>query len=451
MINQTILYLPQTDCTDANLKPYARELGINVNWNPDLNLGNPLAKIFNLVIRFDIGEEYAEYGVIQANKRIIDLVREHSPKYVIWPTMTYEILEETFQEVRKLGAYVIGWFFDDENRFEGYSRWWIPCMDYIFTADKASISRYQQLGAKAFHLLVTGEPEDFEPTPVDLFYDVSFVGSKYVADRDILVKRFYDDGVSISTFGKGWSNGYISHDEMAQIFCTSKINICFTKSYAGERNQLKGKIFDITMCGGFLLCEYVDGIEDYFEIGKEIVCFNNYTEALEKIHYYLINDDEREMIAKAGKLRSTRDLSQSKLLENVFSAIEIDRVANNTRAVISTPDFEEMPRDIKKAHAQYHLRWAKVLKKEGYSRQRWQEELDLAMFYDPENQDTRFFKSLFRAPDFLVKFILTSRSTYQRLITSARSCLAKATILKKGKQLGKRLKLWAKDLNDQGK
>ncbi|HCY35681.1 MAG: hypothetical protein DKM50_06780 [Candidatus Margulisiibacteriota bacterium] len=383
MINQTILYLPQTDCCNPIIKPHAKNLGVNVSWNPDFQLGNPLSKIFNQVIRFEIGESYSEYGVIQTNKRIVELVKEHSPKYVIWPTMSYEILEEIFQEIRSLGSYVTGWFFDDECRFDNYSRWWIPYMDYIFTADKASLPSYQQLGAKAFHLLVTGEPDNFTPYPSNISYDVSFVGSKLVADREDLVKSFSRDGVAISTFGKGWANGFVSHDEMVQIFSSSKINICFTKAYGtGVRNQLKGKIFDITMCGGFLLCEYAAGIEDFFELGKEIVCFHNYEDALEKIDYYLINEEERQIIARAGKLRATNDLSQSKLLENIFSVIEAETTDSKIRPSITPPDLQQMSKYILKLHAQYHVRWANVLRETGFDNKYWQDEYDLACKYD---------------------------------------------------------------------
>jgi spore maturation protein CgeB len=381
MINQTILFLPQTDCTNPILKPYAKELGINVNWNPDIHLGKPLSKIFNQVLRHEIGESYTKHGVIKANKMIVDLVKEHNPKYVIWPTMSYEIFEETFQEIRELETYVIGWFFDDETRFDEYSRWWTPYMDYIFTADKASVSKYRQLGAKAYHLLVTGEPDDFKFISSGNTYDVSFVGSRHIADRDNLVKQLSDDEVSISTFGNGWANGFVSHDEMTQVFNSSKINICFTKAYVGKQNQLKGKIFDITMCGGFLLCEYVEGIEDYFELGKEIICFNNYKEALDKIHYFLKNDSERTQIAKAGQLRATSELAQHKLLENNFTAIEKDIQASPIRIFPSTSVLN-MPKYALRAHAHYHVKWAKVLKEVGFGKNAWKDEYNVAYKYD---------------------------------------------------------------------
>ena len=362
MIDQTILFLTHSDFCDDIYTPYSKELGLVLNFDNDMHFGQPLKKIFSNVIRFDISVAYCQFGVIRTNQMIIDLVRQHNPKYVFWPTMTYEVFEETFQKIRKSGVFVIGWFFDDETRFDNYSRWWIPYLDYIFTADKMSVSKYQQFGAKAYHLLVTGEAEDYKSQISETSYEVSFVGSKYVADRDSLVNRFYNDGVSISTFGNGWPNGFVSHDEMVQIFGNSKINICFTKSNIDQRNQLKGKIFDITLSGGFLLCEYVDGIEAIFELGIEIVCFNNYADAIKKIDYFLRNNDERKKIAIAGKKKSIRNLTQHKLLENAFLSIEADIIKTKRNIIIQTVS-KQMPIHIRRVHADYHYKRANVLKK----------------------------------------------------------------------------------------
>ena len=380
MIDQTILTLLHTDCRNSRLIPYASKLGMKVNLDPDKHIGIPLSKVFSQIIRFDVGESYAENGAIHTNNKIIELVKEFSPKYVFWPTMTYEVFEETLHEIRESGVYVIGWFFDDECRFENYSRWWIPYMDYIFTSDKAAIDLYHKFAAKAYHLLVSSEAEEIKRINTDLTYDVSFVGSKYVADRELMVNKLDKAGVNISAFGRGWEDGYLSNDEMVSVFCNSKINLCFTKSYSGPSKQMKGKIFDIVLCGGFLLCEYVEGIEDYFEIGKEIDCFNDHEEALEKIDYYLLNHEERKRIALAGKLHAEHDLVQHKLFERAFIEIERDIESNVGRIIKSTSTLQ-MPGDIRLAHAKYHLRWANVLKSAGFNKKRWQDEYIIARKY----------------------------------------------------------------------
>ena len=54
------------------------------------------------------------------------------------------------------------------------------------------------------------------------------------------------------------------------------------------------------MFGGFELTEYVPSLEDYYHIGKDIVCYKDVDEAELLIRYYLENDDEREAIKKRG-------------------------------------------------------------------------------------------------------------------------------------------------------
>lgn len=301
MINKTAMLVFQEDCRNEKLIPFATELHASIFFDQNRYFGQPLSKIFTKLIRFEIGAPYANKGVLYANRKIVELVRSENIDYVIWPTRTYEILEFTFQEIRKYGAKIIGWFFDDETRFDNYSQWWVPFMDYIFTADIGSVQRYLGMGIKAFHVPVSAEPSDFSTRLGNSFYDVSFVGSKYVADRDELVNRFIKDGTNISAFGNGWDNGFVTHEKMVEIFANSKINICFTKAALNVRKQLKGKIFDITMSGGFLLCEYVEGIENFFDLNTEIVCFKDYSDALEKIKYYLNNEVERKRIASAGQ------------------------------------------------------------------------------------------------------------------------------------------------------
>jgi radical SAM superfamily enzyme YgiQ (UPF0313 family)/glycosyltransferase involved in cell wall biosynthesis/predicted O-methyltransferase YrrM len=369
------------------LIPYAKELDIRVNWNPDLRLGEPLTKVFDRVIRYDVGVGYSEKGSRIANLEIIDCVRESRPKYVIWPTMNYEIEGETFQEIRRLGAWVIGWFFDDECRFEDYSRWWLPYMDYIFTCDRNSVARYRELGAKALHLLVTADPEFFRPAPSSRTCDVSFIGSRAVGDRENLVAQLAKDGIHVSTFGRGWDAGYMPIEEIPQVYSNSKINLCFTKSYGqGTRHQLKDKIFDITMCGGFLLCEYCEGIEDYFELEKEIVCFRNASEASEKIRYYLGNESERSQIARAGLLRSTHDYPQQKLLENAFRALEIISDPGSPRHLTISERRIPSEKDLR-LKEEYHNRWAEALKAAGFEEQRYREEHALALSYRQMQMD----------------------------------------------------------------
>lgn len=402
MINETILYLVHTGFGGTRLEKFEQELhGSDGIWDPELRVGKPLRKIFSKVVQYDYGKKYAELGVLRTNSELIQVVHSERPKYLLWPSMMYEIQELTFQAVRREGSFVIGWFFDDECRFDDYSRWWIPYLDYVLTCDQESVKKYQELGATAVHTLVTSDPDVFQRLNEQKIYEVSFVGSRFVADRENLVDRLVASGVQVHTFGKGWSNGYISNNEMIDVYNASKINLCFTKSYGtSTRPQFKNKIFDICMCGGFLLCEYIPGIEEYFEIDKEIVCFKNIEEGINKIQYYLSRETEREKIAEAGWTRAQRDYSQSKWLSKVFETIEKDTQSKDQRIIHNSVQLD-MPQHIRRLPAAYHLHWAEVLIREGYDRSRCQEEIDLVLFYDPDNVRAKILDAIIRMPLFI--------------------------------------------------
>jgi len=50
MIDETILYLPSTGCSDGELKKYSRELLADLTWDPDMRVGEPLRKVFSRVL-----------------------------------------------------------------------------------------------------------------------------------------------------------------------------------------------------------------------------------------------------------------------------------------------------------------------------------------------------------------------------------------------------------------
>lgn len=111
--------------------------------------------------------------------------------------------------------------------------------------------------------------------------------------------------------------------EMIKMYSRSKINLGF--SVCGDTHKEKEKIlqvrlrdFEVPMSGGFYMVEYMEELEEFFEIGKEIVCYKNSEDLAEKIKFYLKHDDERERIRKAGYERCLKDHSWHKRFETAF-------------------------------------------------------------------------------------------------------------------------------------
>lgn len=86
--------------------------------------------------------------------------------------------------------------------------------------------------------------------------------------------------------------------EMPKIFHLSKINLNIT--IKPIQSGLSLRVWDILGCGGFLLSNYQSEIPEYFEPGKDLVCYESTADMLEKITYYLAHDDIRNTIAQNG-------------------------------------------------------------------------------------------------------------------------------------------------------
>jgi len=87
--------------------------------------------------------------------------------------------------------------------------------------------------------------------------------------------------------------------------------------------QVRLRDFEAPMSGAFYMVEYMEELEEFFEIGKEIVCYHDKIDLVNKIKYYLAHDGEREKIRHAGYRRAVNDHSWQKRFETVFAKMEL--------------------------------------------------------------------------------------------------------------------------------
>ncbi len=66
------------------------------------------------------------------------------------------------------------------------------------------------------------------------------------------------------------------------------------------------------------MTNYVEGIDRYYDVGTEIVCFGSKRDLVEKIRYYLSHEEEREAIARRGYERTLRDHTYEQRFNQIF-------------------------------------------------------------------------------------------------------------------------------------
>jgi len=181
----------------------------------------------------------------------------------------------------------------------------------------------------------------FYPMEADKIYDVSFVGQHY-GERGYwlnLISNFSKKkNLNVNFPLAHGSKMYLSFKDINEIYNQSKINISFApKENPGRIVNLR--TFEICMSGNFQLMQYTPCVEEYFEINKEIVCWENKKELFEKILYYLENEDEREKIAKNGYEKAIKKHTWSVRFEKIYSILKQKKNANLDKFIVKIDDI----------------------------------------------------------------------------------------------------------------
>ncbi len=83
-----------------------------------------------------------------------------------------------------------------------------------------------------------------------------------------------------------------------KVFHLSKINLNIT--LPSICTGIPQRVFDIMTCGGFVMSNHQEEIEELFTIGKDLETFKSLEELKEKTYFYLSHERERITIAMSG-------------------------------------------------------------------------------------------------------------------------------------------------------
>jgi spore maturation protein CgeB len=290
---------------------------------------------------FDFYTAFLERGRERMNEEALALVRRERPDLVIVPLFKEEFLPEVVEEMGSL-ATTVAYFFDDNWRRE-YAERWAPRFSYFTTPHTWTERIWRERGlANVIYSPFGFDHRTYVRREVPKDIDVSFVGG-FHPWRAWVLKRLRRAGIRVAVWGNAWPNGVLSTRGMVDVFNRSKVNLNLSDSVSWDlrylvsshravRNllvsrkrgeQLKGRHFEITGCGGFQLTFYTEDLERHFEISREIAVYHDEEDLVEKVGYFLRNDAEREAVAEAGWRRALRDHTYERRFRELIE--EIDR------------------------------------------------------------------------------------------------------------------------------
>ena len=192
-----------------------------------------------------------------------------------------------------------------------------------WTSTESAIKKILVEGGTPIYMPEGANPEIHKPYPDEKkIYPVSFVGACY-GERAEIVEYLRNNNVDIHTFGKGWSNGEVSLDQMVKIYSQTHINLGF--SGVGKLNGeycLKGRDFEVTMSGGLYLTQHNKEIPLFFDTTlPEILTWHTKEDLLLTINILLKDPKKCEGIALRGHMKAIKSHTWQSRFERLINLL----------------------------------------------------------------------------------------------------------------------------------
>ena len=272
-----------------------------------------------------------------------------------------DISAETIQKIRDMGILTVNWYCNGSYQFDLVADI-APAYNYCLVPEEFRLPDYQNIGATPIYCQEAANPAIYKPYELPYQYDVTFVGQKY-GDRPAYIAYLRKQGIDVRVWGPHWLGGKsdvplwrqvgsrvkrwlrgvepllpprippeicgppLSDEELVKMYSRSKINLGFSSvaDTTSGIKQVRLRDFEVPMSGGFYMVEYMEELEAFFEIGREIVCYRDQADLAEKIKYYLVHEDEREAIREAGLQRCLRDHTWHRRFTDSFAQMSLEK------------------------------------------------------------------------------------------------------------------------------
>ncbi|MFN3167275.1 MAG: glycosyltransferase [Phycisphaeraceae bacterium] len=318
------------------------------------------------VAYFDYPTLVDELGRRETNRRLEAIVRSDRPD-VLFGVVRRDLIDK--RAMRRISeqtdTVTINWFCDDHWQFESHARAWTPCFNHVVTTSQTALAQYRRHGlTNVIKSQWAANQHAYRPTRGACVHDVTFVGQPYGV-RAQAVEALRRAGVRVKAWGNGWEAGKLDQAEMVRVFGTSRINLNFADASSETRTrlealasshavatlrdkpalwrlwsgaqraaqwsksraqrsvnapprQIKGRVFEVPACGGFLLTQPAEDLDAYLEPGVDCATFESLDDLIDQVRYYLDHEEERRAIAERGYQRTLAEHTYAERFEAIF-------------------------------------------------------------------------------------------------------------------------------------
>ena len=188
--------------------------------------------------------------------------------------------------------------------------------DAFISNSKGGAAELEKLGAKNVCTIYWGaDPDLFSPLNCEQDIDVFFYGHGHEYRQDWIDSMITEPSKKLSNHrfairGTGFDIDlgeterlpYASVSKLREYCCRSKINLNITrKAHASVYASSSARIFELASMGCCIVSNPVEGLEEWFEVGKELIIVNGVDEVVERYKWLLSHDRERQCIGKHAR------------------------------------------------------------------------------------------------------------------------------------------------------
>ncbi len=291
-------------------------------------------------------QQFAAGPIVQKiNSDLLKLAIENKPD-LLWAEKQEYLYPKTLKELIRMGIKLLHFtpdpYFSVSWKRTRLMNACVPLFDYMLTSKRYELSEYRRICKNVIYMPLGFAEAVHRPLfPEDRKLkekyrsDVAFIGGWEPRREDMLESVARESDCNLKIWGYGWDalidgrwtlrrhmamkrlagdtpfkvkkneiltkaiqGGEIYADAYAWAVSGARINIGFLRNTWPDQHTTR--TFEIPACGSMLLADRTDEHVAFFTEGKEAEFFSNKEELIEKVKFYLRNEEVRKKIALNG-------------------------------------------------------------------------------------------------------------------------------------------------------